>query len=96
MLMDGCEDEVLARTAFPKARRRQLRDTNPLERLNAEIKRRTDAGLRGGHDCEALWASHYPTRDAWRLSLTKTPARLYHSLQFAIFNRFSHERCCVS
>ncbi|AYN10923.1 hypothetical protein CHN49_14055 [Pseudomonas putida] len=64
MLMDGCEDEVLARTAFPKARRRQLRDTNPLERLNAEIKRRTDAGLRGGHGCEANLGQPPPSRDA--------------------------------
>ncbi len=41
-LMDGCEDEVLAHMAFPKAHRQQLHSTNPLERLNAEIKRRTD------------------------------------------------------
>lgn len=41
-LMDGCEDEVLAHMAFPKAHRQQLHSTNPLVRLNAEIKRRTD------------------------------------------------------
>ncbi|RBL65620.1 IS256 family transposase, partial [Pseudomonas sp. MWU13-2625] len=41
-LMDGCEDEVLAHMAFPKAHRQQLHSTNPLERLNAEIKRRTE------------------------------------------------------
>lgn len=40
--MDGCEDEVLAHMAFPEAHRQQLHSTNPLERLNAEIKRRTD------------------------------------------------------
>lgn len=28
--------------AFPKAHRTQIHSTNPLERLNAEIKRRTD------------------------------------------------------
>ncbi|MNP84463.1 Transposase, Mutator family [compost metagenome] len=28
--------------AFPKAHRQQLQGTNPLKRLNAEIKRRTD------------------------------------------------------
>lgn len=32
-LMDGCEDEVLAHMAFPKAHRQQLHSTNPLERL---------------------------------------------------------------
>lgn len=41
-LMDGCEDEVLAHMGFPKAHRQQIHSTNPLERLNAEIKRRTD------------------------------------------------------
>lgn len=40
--MDGCEDEALAHMALPKTHRQQLRSTNPLERLNAEIKRRTD------------------------------------------------------
>ncbi|MGA3682808.1 IS256 family transposase [Pseudomonas graminis] len=41
-LTDGCEDEVLAHMAFPKAHRQQLHSTNPLERLNAEIKRCTE------------------------------------------------------
>jgi transposase-like protein len=34
--------EVLAHIAFPKAHRRQLHSTNPLERLNEQIKRRTE------------------------------------------------------
>lgn len=34
--------EVLAFTAFPKAHHKQLRSNNPLERLNKEIRRRTD------------------------------------------------------
>jgi putative transposase len=41
-LMDASEDEVLAHMGFPKAHRLQIHSTNPLERLNAEIKRRTD------------------------------------------------------
>ena len=41
-LMDGAEDEVLTFMRFPKAHRVQIHSTNPLERLNAEIKRRTD------------------------------------------------------
>ncbi len=41
-LMDQCEADVLAFTGFPKAHRLQIHSTNPLERLNAEIKRRTD------------------------------------------------------
>ena len=42
VLMDAAEDEVLAHMSFPKAHRLQIHSTNPLERLNAEIKRRTD------------------------------------------------------
>jgi len=41
-MMDDAENDVLAFTHFPKAHRKQLASTNPLERLNAEIKRRTD------------------------------------------------------
>jgi len=41
-LMDGAEADVLAFMSFPKAHRTQIHSTNPLERLNAEIKRRTD------------------------------------------------------
>ncbi|MBM3558004.1 MAG: IS256 family transposase [Alphaproteobacteria bacterium] len=41
-LMDQAEDDVLAYMAFPPAHRAKLHSTNPLERLNAEIKRRTD------------------------------------------------------
>jgi putative transposase len=41
-LMDGAESEVLAFMTFPKAHRVQIHSTNPLERLNAEVKRRTD------------------------------------------------------
>lgn len=41
-LMDGAEADVLAFMGFPKAHRAQIHSTNPLERLNAEIKRRTD------------------------------------------------------
>lgn len=33
---------MLAFMCFPKAHRVQIHSTNPLERLNAEIKRRTD------------------------------------------------------
>ena len=41
-LMDDSEDEVLAYTAFPTAHWRQIWSNNPLERVNKEIKRRTD------------------------------------------------------
>ena len=40
--MDGAEADVLAFMAFPKDHRAKIHSTNPLERLNGEIKRRTD------------------------------------------------------
>ena len=41
-LMDEAEHDVLAHMAFPKDHWQQLHSTNPLERLNGEIKRRTN------------------------------------------------------
>ena len=43
-LMDGAEHDVLAHRAFPTEHWPQLASTNPLERLNGEIKRRTNVG----------------------------------------------------
>lgn len=40
-LMREAEDDVLAFMAFPREHRLQLHSTNPLERLNKEVKRRT-------------------------------------------------------
>jgi putative transposase len=40
--LDEARDDVLAFMRFPKPHRTQLASTNPLERVNAEIKRRTD------------------------------------------------------
>ena len=41
-LMDSAEEDVLAYMSFPPAHRTKLHSTNPLERLNGEIKRRTE------------------------------------------------------
>ncbi len=41
-LLEGAEDDLLAHFTFPAAHRRQIRSTNPQERLNKEIRRRTD------------------------------------------------------
>ena len=40
LLLDA-EADLLAHFSFPETHRRQIRSTNPLERLNKEIKRRT-------------------------------------------------------
>jgi transposase-like protein len=41
-LMDDAEPDVLAYMTFPKEHRTKLHSTNPIERLNGEIKRRTE------------------------------------------------------
>ena len=41
-LLDTAEEEVLAYLAFPREHWRQIWSNNPLERLNKEVKRRTD------------------------------------------------------
>ena len=41
-LMDDSEHDVLAFIAFPAQHRTKLHSTNPLERLNKEVKRRAD------------------------------------------------------
>ncbi len=40
-LLTEAEPDLLSHFAFPESHRRQIRSTNPLERLNKEIKRRT-------------------------------------------------------
>ena len=40
--MDEAEPDVLAYATFPAAHRAKLHSTNPIERLNGEIKRRTE------------------------------------------------------
>jgi transposase-like protein len=41
-LLDEAEEDVLAYMAFPKEHRAKIHSTNPLERLNGEVKRRTE------------------------------------------------------
>jgi transposase-like protein len=41
-MMDEAEDDVLAYMTFPKGHWTKIHSTNPLERLNAEVKRRSD------------------------------------------------------
>ncbi len=45
-LMNQAEPDVLAHMSFPKEHRTKLHSTNPLERLNGEIKRRTNLPAR--------------------------------------------------
>ena len=41
-MMDQAEPDVLAYMTFPKEHRTKLHSTNPLERLNGEVKQRTN------------------------------------------------------
>jgi putative transposase len=41
-LLDEAEEDVLAYMTFPKEHRAKIHSTNPIERLNGEIKRRTE------------------------------------------------------
>src|SRR5271165_616830 len=41
-LLDEAEEDVLAYMTFPKEHRTKLHSTNPLERVNGEVKRRTE------------------------------------------------------
>ena len=42
VLLEEAAEDILAHRAFPMEHRRQLHSTNPLERLNKEIKRRSN------------------------------------------------------
>ena len=42
VLMDEAEHDVLAYMTFPREHRQKLHSTNPIERLHAEVKRRTN------------------------------------------------------
>jgi putative transposase len=42
LLLEAAEDELLAFMRFPREHQAKLRSTNPLERLNKEIARRSD------------------------------------------------------
>ena len=69
-LMDESEHDVLAYTGFPAQHRAKLHSTNPLERLNKEVKRRAD--VVGIFPCEAsitrlIGAVLLERNDEWQL-----------------------------
>jgi transposase-like protein len=69
-LMDESEHDVLAYTGFPAQHRVKLHSTNPLERLNKEVKRRAD--VVGIFPCEAsitrlIGAVLLEQNDEWQL-----------------------------
>jgi putative transposase len=84
-ILDGARDDVLAFTGFPEAHWRKIWSTNPLERLNAEIKRRTRVVGIFPNDAAVLrlvTAVVAETHDEWQVAERRylaegTMARLY-------------------
>ena len=69
-LMDEAETDVLATMAFPSQHRTKLHSTNPLERLNKEVKRRADVvGIFPNEDSivRLIGAVLLDANDEWQL-----------------------------
>jgi transposase-like protein len=69
-LMDDSEHDVLAYMAFPGQHRTKLHSTNPLERLNKEVKRRARACPGEGRGCR-----HLPERGQYHPADRRRAAR---------------------
>jgi transposase-like protein len=72
--MDDAEADVLAYMSFPKGHRAKLHSTNPLERVNAEIKRRTEVvGIFPNEDAimRLVGAILLETNDEWAVQRSR-------------------------
>jgi len=72
--LDEAETDVLAYMSFPAAHRTKLHSTNSLERLNGEIKRRTEVPRVGLRPPEGR-LRHLPQRGGDRATGRRHPAR---------------------
>ena len=75
-LMDEAQHDVLAYMSFPREHRQKLHSTNPLERLNGEIKRRTNVvGIFPNEDAitRLVGAILLEQNDEWAVSRGDVP-----------------------
>ena len=66
--MDASRDDVLASMSFPREHWAQIASTNPLERVNREVKRRADViGIFPNNDAiiRLVGALMLETNDEW-------------------------------
>ncbi len=76
-LMDDAEHDVLACMTFPSEHRSKLHSTNPIERLHAEIKRRTNVvGIFPNEDAiiRLAGAVLFEQNDEWAVSRRYNPS----------------------
>ena len=76
--MDDAEADVLAYMAFPSQHRTKLLSTDPLERLNKEVKRRADVvGIFPNEDSivRLIGAVLLEANDEWQLSTDTSRSR---------------------
>ena len=70
-MLDGAREDLLAFASFPEAHWRKIWSTNPLERLNREIKRRSDVVGVFPNDasvCRLVTAVVLETHDEWAVA----------------------------